>query len=304
MLIQDYCYDGGQMGESGICGNPDPALVSQWKHWKEYLLPGKPALLDMPSSGNKRVILFSLAGSQLGVIGFSVSHTAVTDAGSLYFLYKAILSLNPETVTSAIAGNGAFDLLINPEQLEPPPVPAIFADVNGLQMIGSVDKALAVVTRLLPKEDYSQWAQTYFIAVNPVKYANEFSTVVSEETPAGEWQKLKSEHTEYPTSFAFACRRRAWIKRRIAPQQVFFAAIALLSILAWGLTLFFSVRECRRLRAENDHLEKQLDRNTFRTEYLRESMEFRQEEIRRLRDEKRKLEEKILEIKAVKASNR
>ena len=109
MLIQDYCYDGGQMGESGICGNPDPALVSQWKHWKEYLLPGKPALLDMPSSGNKRVILFSLAGSQLGVIGFSVSHTAVTDAGSLYFLYEAILSLNPETVTSAIAGNEAFE---------------------------------------------------------------------------------------------------------------------------------------------------------------------------------------------------
>lgn len=303
MLIRDYCYDGGQVDESGICGNPDPALISQWKHWKEYLLPGKPALLDMPSNNNSRVILFSLTGTQLGVVGFSVSFDELEQSADIYFLYKAILSLNPETVTSAIAAGSAIDLQINPDQLEPPPVPAVFADVNGLQMIGSIDKALAVITRLLPRSDYRKWSQTYFIAVNPVKYANEFSTIVSEETPEGEWQKLKSEHTEYPTSFAFQCRRRAWIKRRLAPQMLFFVSVAFFSMLAWGMTIFFSVRECRRLRSENDQLIKRLDRNTFQMEHLHNTLEARKKDLNRLRAEKRDLEEKIHEINAVKASN-
>lgn len=303
MLIRDYCYDGGQTAESGICGNPDPALVSQWRYWKEYLLPGKPALLDMPSNNNSRVILFSLTGTQVGVVGFTVPYTELSETSDIYFLYKAILSLNPETVTSAIAGGSPIDLLVNPDLLEPPPVPAVFADVNGLQMIGSIDKALAVITRLLPKTDYSRWAQTYFIAVNPVKYANEFSTVVSEETPEGEWQKLKSEHTEYSTSFTFQSRRRAWIKRRLAPQLLFFASVAFLSVLAWGMTIFFSVRECRRLRKENERIEKRLDRETFQMEHLRRTLDACQEEVRSLRAERQKLEEKILEINAVKASN-
>lgn len=303
MLIQDYCYDGGQTGESGICGNPDPALVSQWKYWKEYLLPGKPALLDMPSNNNGRVILFALAGSQMGVVGFTVPCSCVSDTSELYFLYKAILSLNTETVTSAIVGGSPIDLLVNPDELEPPPVPAVFADVNGLQMIGSIDKALAVITRLLPKNDYNKWAQTYFIAVNPVKYANEFSTVVSEETPEGEWQKLKSEHTEYPTSFTFQSRRRAWIRRRLTPQLLLFAAIAFLSVFAWGLTIFFSVRECRRLRAENSRLEKKSERESFRMERILNILDSNQKELRELQKENQKLEDEIRTINAVKASN-
>lgn len=303
MLIRDYCYDGGQTGESGICGNPDPALISQWKYWKEYLQPGKPALLDMPSNNNSRVILFSLAGSQVGVVGFTVPYSSVSDTSDIYFLYKAILALNPETVTSAIAGGSPIDLLINPDALEPPPVPAVFADVNGLQMIGSIDKALAVITRLLPKSDYNKWAQTYFIAVNPVKYANEFSTVVSEETPEGEWQKLKSEHTEYSTSFTFQSRRRAWIKRRLAPQVLLFASISFLSVLAWGLTIVFSVRECRRLRNVNSRLEKRLDREAFQMEELRRTLDDNRKEIRSLQQEKLELENEINKLNAVKASN-
>lgn len=303
MLIRDYCYDGGQIGEGGLCGNPDPALVGQWKRWKDHLPLSKQALLDMPSNNNNRVILFSLGGTQVGVVGFTIPCSELPESSDIYFLYKAILALNPETIASAIATNEPIDILVNPEQLESPPVPAVFADINGLQMIGSIDKALAVITRLLPKKDYSRWAQSYFLAINPIKYADEFSTVVSEDTPSGEWQKLKSEHTEYPTSFAFQCRRRAWIKRRLAPQLLFFSSVAILSILAWGLTIFFSVRECHRLREKSAQLEKHLESDAFKMRDLQHSLKRRKEENSRLQKEIRKLEKSLRDINTVKTIN-
>ncbi len=269
MLIQDYFYSVKESNQEGKSGNPDPAMETQWQKWKDSFIEGKSAFLDMPAGQDNRMIILSASGTVSCIIGFCITDAEIKNMPSLYAFYSALRTADPEKILASVSAQTSVELSIDENKVtSPSPVPPVFSDVNGLQMIGSTDKALLTVSRLLPQDNFLSWFRTYFLAVNPAAYSEEFTTVISDEAPEGEWLKLKSEHTEYATSFAFHQRRRTWIRHKLLPRFITTLSFAVFFAAAFLVTLVFAVKEIRRLRIENNELQS---KNEMAKDQLRRS---------------------------------
>lgn len=267
MLIHSYCYE-DRNGRTGIFGPQDIDVLADWSVWRKALRCDVPAFLDMPGIGGYRIILLSIPDA--GKIIFAVPLETVNSTAAVYALYKALEAADADTLEFAIATRSPFELRIADCTLEQPPLPIHFEDLDGLQLIGNTTKALSTVACMSSME----WADKFFLAVNPIEYRNEYTTIISEETPSGEWQKLSVEKKA-----VHAGKRFHWqyMTRQITTPRNFI--ILLLMLLLLILCLVWCRQKCsdaesriRRLETENENLKYQLERKDDRIRILQESL--------------------------------
>ncbi len=185
MLIQSYCYE-DRNGKTGTCGPQDIGVVADWGIWRNVLRDDVPAFLDMPGAGGCRIFLLSVPDG--GKIMFALPLEQFTENATIYAVYRALMETSPETLQQVIGDHAAFDLPLLKCDLEQPPIPARFDDLDGLQLIGNTAKAISTVARM----NSTDWAESFFLAVNPKEYRSEYTTIISGETPEGEWSKLSA----------------------------------------------------------------------------------------------------------------
>jgi len=165
--------------------------------------------------------------------------------------------LNGADILDAVLRHAPIELKIEDFPTEQLPVPAVFSDLNGLQMIGPADKSLHTVVLMLPDHDRKAWMDSFFLAVNPAAYDDDFTTVVSEEAPDGEWNKLHTEHFEFPTAKTFRLRRRTFLRKLARPRILTYLFIALACVVAVCISAFFCVRSMVRMKYRIDSLERE-----------------------------------------------
>lgn len=275
MRIQNYYYKDGD-NTPVIVGVHNIAVPAAWCIWRDVLAshPDRMAFLDIPSDGRERVFLLALPGSTYRRIMFSVQEEEINRLPSICILYQTLLTLDATCILDAVEKQEPFTLTLNhtePDDSEYLPIST--ADLNGLQLIGNTRQALFTVSRMLPKSRSCEFSKSFFLAVNPMTYHDAFSTVVSDEMPEGEWQKLKIEHTDYSNAALFHDRRRAWIRKHQRPRiflQLLIFALVLLALCVVSLHLLrrlqWTERENSKLKQEKQQLEFQLRRLQHRVD--------------------------------------
>ncbi len=266
MLIHSYCYE-DRSGKTGIFGPQDIDVLADWSVWRNALRRDVPAFLDKPGIGGYRIILLSIPDA--GKIIFSVPLEKVSSAAAVYALYRALEEVDADTLEFAIATRSPFELRITGCTLEQPPLPVHFEDLDGLQLIGNTAKALSTVACM----SSTAWAEKFFLAVNPAEYRNEYTTIISEETPAGEWQKLSVEKKTVKPGKMFQLQHLS--RQLTTPRNFIILLLTLLLLilcLVWCCRKYSSAEsEIRRLETENENLKYQLERKDDRIRILQES---------------------------------
>ncbi len=259
MIINSYCYETSD-GVSGTFGPQDIAVVAEWCIWKNSLRQDTSAFLDMPGAGECRIVLLSLP--DCGRIMFSVPGTFFSTGEAVCRFYRALITAQPEKLRDALQNNTAFELACcDSPGMEPPPLPTSFEDLDGLQFIGSTEKSLSTVARMLSCQT-DTWIRTFFLAVNPAAYHNKFTTIISDETPEGEWLKQTStpgNQTEHAQSKLKKQFRKIFTRQRLIP-----AVILLLLFLGLAGTLFFTQRQLNRTRHSLHQKENEIRALRFR----------------------------------------
>lgn len=264
MLIRDYYHTGCPLSEGSV-GTPGPLLTAAWKRWQSVLLPwapDRPAFLDMPAEGG-RILVIAVPGMPAGFIGFALDGDMFARVPSVFCLYHAIERLDGAAVMESVFARQPIELGIEPCPMEPTPIPADFSELNGLQMIGTTERSLYTVTRMLPEKEREKWMPDFFLAVNPSAYSDDFTTIVSEDVPDGEWNKLRSEHTEFSSALTFHSRRRAFLRKRMRPRILLFLLIAFGFGAAAGVSAFFCGRAMIRMNRRIERLTVEKERLEF-----------------------------------------
>lgn len=282
MQIIDYYHSGGGIPE-GVCGTPSKTLAPQWSRWMNSLEKDRFSFLDMPSVNGGRTILLNLPDTVSLRVAFQIPLETLKTFPSVYCFYRALEYLDVAAVSAAVSAKLPITLRMDPCEVEPAPMPSVLTDLYGLQMIGSIDKALLTIARMLPPEPV-QWSEVFFLAVNPVSYSDDFTTVISEETPDGEWMNLKSEHKEYSNAMTFHARQLKWVRRKLRPR--FFLLLTLLGIMSIAfiamliafLRLYrYDNAQIQTLQRDNLLLQLQIERRNDRIQLLERDL-FQQKE--------------------------
>ena len=287
MLIRDYYHIGCPLSEGSV-GSPRPVLTAAWKRWQAALLPWapeRPAFLDMPAEGG-RVFLIAVPGMPAGFIGFLLDREMLSRVPSVFCLYHAVERLDGAAVMESVFARQPIELGIEPCPLEPTPIPADFSELNGLQMIGTTERSLYTITRMLPGKEREKWMPDFFLAVNPSAYSDDFTTIVSEDVPDGEWNKLRSEHTEFSSALTFHSRRRAFLRKRMRPRILLFLLVVLGFCAVTGVSVFFCVRTMIRMN-------RRIERLTIEKERLEFSLRNRDARLLELQQQNLRLEKDL-----------
>lgn len=273
MLIQNYYYKDSDQTPV-IVGTHTITVPAAWCIWRDLLCsyPDKTAFLDVPTDDDERVFMLALPGETYRRIMFAVPLTELRKMGSVGILYDALLTVNPETILAAVEKHEAFELeLKEPDLPEKTAVPVSSAELNGLQLIGNTRQALQTVAKMLPKNSPDEITKNFCLAVNPPCYNDLFTTVVSEEMPDGEWQKLKIEHTDYSSSMVFHDRRRTWIRKHQRPRILLQVMFFIVILLAMGVVCMHFLRRSQSLARENQELKEKNKRLEYELQRIRHS---------------------------------
>ncbi len=264
MLIHSYCYE-DRSGKTGLFGPQDIGVLAEWGNWRHAALRRDvPAFLDMPGAGSCRIFLLSIPDA--GKIAFALPLENISTPEAVNALYSALMKVDPDNLRDTIAMGIPFELRTREQpQSQPLPLPVRFDDLNGLQLIGNTEKALSTIAGM----SSPAWSEKFFLAVNPLEYRNEYSTVVSAETPGGQWLKLtavKEAETIYTHRFRTL--------RRIARKRSVRLAILILTAVLAGLLIrsryaYAAAQDTiRKLKTENENLKFQLERKDDRIRLL------------------------------------
>lgn len=294
MLIQNYCFaDGTPAGEYPCSGTPDARIPALMGKWIPYLSGTENCFFDMPLDPDNRFFLLAIPACGKGaVLGFSLPREFLLSLPSCYPLYHAFAGLNTETLRETAEKHLALKLELTDSPVEPAPIAAAFTDLQGWQMVGNTDKALRTVARMLPQAHPETWFKTFFFAVKPSLYANDFTTVVCDEVPDGVWKKLKTFHSEFTTPSVFHQRMHALLRRRMRPRIILTTTIAAILLLLFSTALLFSIRRGWRMKHQRDYWRMEYRRLNFLLEKHDRSLEESAGKIRRLQNRIRTLEGK------------
>lgn len=296
MRIQDYCFaDGSPSSEILRTGAPDARIPVLMEKWMSCLSDARGSFFDMPLDSGNRFFLLALPDCGKGAaLGFTLPRDSLLLLSSCYELYHAFGALTPEHVRNAAQEHLPIKLELTVSPVEPAPIAAAFPDLQGWQMVGDTDKALLTVARMLPLHHPESWFTTFFFAVKPARYADDFTTVACDEVPEGVWRKLKVFHTEFTTDSVFHHRMSALFRRHMRPRILWLSAVSMLLLLLLTGALFFAIRHGRIMRRQRDEWRTESRRLDFLLEKERHdrSREESALEIRRLRERVRELEEK------------
>ncbi len=271
MLIRNYFYKESDSAPV-IAGTLTISVLGEWCSWSDFLCsyPDKIAFLDIPADSRERVILLALPGEIYRRIMFSVTMDDIREMKSLASFYEALMAADPEKILSAVEKQEPFELeLKNGDLPENAGLPISSSDLNGLQLIGNIHQALQTVATMLQQSRRDEFVNNFWLAVNPPRYHDAFTTVVSEEMPDGEWQKLKSEHTDYASAAVFHDRRRDWIRKHQRPRIVLLILIFLVVLLKLGVVCMHYLRKSQALERENLLLEKKVKLLDFEIQQIR-----------------------------------
>jgi|GEM_PF-1691162 len=260
MQILNYYYKEADQTPV-IVGMHTISVPAAWCVWRDQLCsyPDKTAFLDIPAGNDERIILLALPGETYRRIMFAIPRQELRKPGAAQALYDALLTIDPEQIAETVENQRPLELELKMEERydNNTSVPVSYSELNGLQLIGNTQQSLRTVARMLPENSSNEFFQTFFLAVNPPCYNDSFTTVVSDEMPDGEWQKLKTEHTDYSNAAMFHDRRHSWLRKhqrpRILMQILFFFVI----LLAMGVVCMHFLRLNQALARENRQLKEQ-----------------------------------------------
>lgn len=273
MLIQNYYYKEDDQTPV-IVGTHTISVPAAWCIWRDLLCshPDRTAFLDVPADGDERVFMLALPGETYRRIMFSVPLSELQRMASVGIFYDSLLTIDAEKVLEAVEKREPFELeLKTPDLPEKVTIPVSSSELNGLQLIGNTRQALQTVAKMLPKNFSAEITRTFCLAVNPPCYNDMFTTVVSEEMPDGEWQKLKTEHTDYSSSMMFHDRRRSWIRRHQRPRIVLQIMFFLVVLLAMCVVCMHFLRKSQALSRENQDLKEKNKRLEYELQRIRHS---------------------------------
>lgn len=275
MLIRNYYYKEADHALV-IAGTHTISVPAAWCVWRDALCsyPDKVAFLDIPVDQKERVILLALPGEPYRRIMFSVSMNDVREMKFIFTLYDALLSVDPAQILASVEKQEPFELNLKAGSLpENAALPIFSSDLNGLQLIGNTRQALLTVAKMLCQNQNRVFRINFCLAVNPPRYNDAFTTVVSEEMPEGEWQKLRSEHTDYSSATVFHDRRRDWIRKHQRPRIVLQIMIFLVCLLALGVICMHFLRKSQSFERENQQLKEKNLKLEFELQQIRHSFE-------------------------------
>ena len=183
-------------------GVPEEA-VARFRKWvpavqEEDDLPGPHAirLLDLPCTDEYRMVLFSIA----------TPHGNTVDAGILLKRQdSADMLCSCENFYSWIfhaSENGFGEALLNHRtptvNLTPETGRSIqtnLGELFGWQMIGDPEKGVRTLARMLAGTPVDDWFEHYFLAVNPKRYSDAYTSIVSCIPPEGSWKYTACSHS-------------------------------------------------------------------------------------------------------------
>lgn len=249
-----------------IAGTHTITVPAAWCVWRDALCsyPDKVSFLDIPVDNKERVVLLALPGNTCRRIMFPVNLSDIQKMKSVATLYNALMNVDPEKIIAAVEKQEPFELDLEDTDLpENVGLPISSSDLNGLQLIGNTSQALQTVAKMLRQNRSGEFIKNFCLAVNPPQYNDAFTTVVSEEMPDGEWQKLKSEHTDYSNATVFHDRRRDWIKKHQRPRIILQIMLFLVCLLALGVLCMHFLRLSQALTRENQQLREKNQKLEF-----------------------------------------
>ena len=265
MQIYNYYYKESDSAPI-IAGTHTISVPAAWCVWRDVLCsyPDKVSFLDIPVDNKERVFLLALPGNTYRRIMFSVMLSDIRAMQSVATLYEALMAVDPEKIVSAVEKQEPFELELKDISFsENAGLPISSSDLNGLQLIGNTQQALQTVGKMLRQNQGGGFMKNFCLAVNPPQYNDAFTTVVSEEMPDGEWQKLKSEHTDYSNATVFHDRRRDWIKKHQRPRIILQIMLFLVCLLALGVLCMHFLRLSQALTRENQQLREKNQKLEF-----------------------------------------
>lgn len=271
MQIYNYYYKESDSAPI-IAGTHTISVPAAWCVWRDVLCsyPDKVSFLDIPVDNKERVFLLALPGNTYRRIMFSVMLSDIRAMQSVSTLYEALMAVDPEKIVSAVEKQEPFELELKDISFsENAGLPISSSDLNGLQLIGNTQQALQTVGKMLRQNQGGGFMKNFCLAVNPPQYNDAFTTVVSEEMPDGEWQKLKSEHTDYTSAAVFHDRRRDWIKKHQRPRIALQIMIFIVCLLVLGVFCMHFLRKSQALKRENLQLKEKVQQLEFEIQRIR-----------------------------------
>ena len=175
------------------------ALQMQFLQWalvlEENVKQNQTALLDIPCNEQWRMILFPLT-DQNKKMYFAALFLTLQDAEKIlaggWNIYHYLLHAAYNNLAETLLQNQEFSWPAecgSREQI----IQTSLKELLGWQIIGNLEKGIQGVGEMLAGVPLSQWFSRFFLAVNPVKYRDEYTTIVSVCSPEGTWKYMSRE---------------------------------------------------------------------------------------------------------------
>ncbi len=244
--------------------------------WSAVLRSEEPVpvvrFLDMPCDKKRRAIIFAPVGEPQIIVGFFVERNLYSDISNCCKLSHALSLQRAETLLATHSMELGTETVF---PLEPTPLPTGYSELSGWQMIGETEKSLQLIARMLSASELDIWFDNFFLAVNPTCYAEEFTTVVCEDLPEGDWLKLKSEYASSNSPGDFRVRKRSLLarktrKRTLRLTLIFSSVIVLLILICLIMLQMLNIQreKYKSLMKDYERIKYSYDRSVETINYL------------------------------------
>ena len=250
-------------------------------------------LLDIPCNEEYRMILFSFQNPDreyiFAAVLFSMDDVKQIIADGLNIYHYLLNAANnglaeslwkKQDILLPLTGQGK-------SQSQELSIQTSLDELLGWQMIGDPEKGIQCVVKMLAGIPVSQWFSSFYLAVNPLEYHNEYTTIVSLRPPDGTWKykpedvffHAAGERMEEEEKDAIFYQMKT-LKMKNWKTQIVLLIFIFLLLLGAILLIFWWVRgENRDLQQRLNHAEQQVRMLIDENENLYKTVESLKENI-------------------------
>ena len=216
MTINDYIWWGGEnlnkkpfFSNDEVESNYSSIFNSQINTLRHPILADEILLYDMPLIGKKSRLIIAVYKEKNDTsravswyLGLIVKKSLYAQLPAIQCLYLGLNNLSLSRIKQAVVRKTMLKINVD-VPVEKTPIWTPVNDLIHFEIIKPFPQNIKELSQLISINNIDDWFDKLFIAVNPAKYNDEFTTIVATKKPAGYWgEKKESRVKNQPVSSA------------------------------------------------------------------------------------------------------